>query len=170
MFKPEQRKIFKYHDGTRERWADPILIQMEIAKRIKEFDKLEKLVRLVAEKENLHEGYMPSEKDVEAINRFLDIICEIFKVKRLVIGSETPEGLTLPEINSIYYDFIDFVTELKNDSGPSATSPQTTEQQCSAPSQTTNSTAPSGSTANGQPSDADTPQLLESESLSAVGT
>ncbi len=170
MFKPEQRTIFKYHDGTRERWADPISIQMEIAKRIKEFDKLEKLVRLVAEKENLHDSYTPSEKDVEAINRFLDIICEIFRVKRFTDESGKPEGLTVPQINRIYLDFVEFTTELKNDSGPSATSPQTTEQQCSAPSKTMNSTAPSGSTANGQPSDADTPQLLESESLSAVGT
>jgi hypothetical protein len=108
LFKPKtrEREIFKYHDGERERAADPVAIMRAMANH-PTLDLQQNVQEMQAE-----DLKVQTSATVVAVNATR----EIFGVKPW--SEENPDGLTEMETLDLLAEFVNYSAELKkNGSG-----------------------------------------------------
>ena len=111
MFKPKERKIYKFHNGVKEIAKDPITLARRLdATRPSNYKEL-------------LEGMVS--KDSVKYSQSMDVLTpwveKLFDVKAI---DEEGNGLDEDQIWSIFFDFMEFVTKKKESTGePQSSSP-----------------------------------------------
>lgn len=122
------REIFSYRDGTRQRWADPLVIQRELDKQGGPNWSALSLVVTVPAGEMFSK--MPAEAQVQAVKESNEATDELAKLARAVFGCQAlsdangkPEGLTDSECLMLLARFIAFLADLEAAARPLSRSP-----------------------------------------------
>lgn len=98
------RDIFKYHDGVKTRWIDPLVA----------WDSM-----LDDEECNLLRDFAGSDRGEEdSVENIINMACRVFHVEK---WSENAPGLTKDELNTLVFDFMQFMEHLKKKRSPSPT-------------------------------------------------
>lgn len=97
VYNPRQRILYRYHDGTKEVVADPLVLYREIMKDHKQIY------------EDLHKANDDGPSWEAAQQRLMEKLCSVFKVKRFAEG-----GRTDGEIISLFLHFMRYCYELHN--------------------------------------------------------
>lgn len=100
MFSKESRKIFRYHDGTSERFGDPLAIRRRYWRAIQGEN----------ETELFQQAGGPLDIADEALSRLLPIIRMTFEVEPL--DPNTGLGLTEDETLELLKSFFDWEADL----------------------------------------------------------
>jgi len=114
MFSDKERMIFRYHNGTKQIAADPLVIQRKLLSQ-KDVD-LDSEFRLAVS---------DTKESLAAISRVVDVIRFSFGVKPL--DPETEEGLTDTECLQLMASYAEFLNELKKKASLSPISQTATE-------------------------------------------
>lgn len=101
MYKPKDRRIFRYWDGVKERYADPI----EIVRSITNIENLD----IDADSIKAEQG------DAESLGRILDGLRDILDIPHYTENDGEPEGLLNDEVLEVYKEFSNFVMAKKKD-------------------------------------------------------
>jgi len=114
MFSKEERLIFRYHNGSKQIAADPLVIQRKILSQ-KNID-LDSEFRIAVS---------DTKESLDAISRVVGVIRSAFGVKEL--DPETEEGLTDTECLQLMASYAEFLNELKKKASLSQISQTATE-------------------------------------------
>lgn len=109
LYKPKERKVYRFFDGEKEILADPMLLYKRFMDVAPEMRISWKVAR------------SPSKDATKAHNDLIGNIRRIFELKPLAEG-----GLSEPEVEDLLDHFLIYVERIKKNSRPSATSPAAT--------------------------------------------
>lgn len=107
----DNRLIFKYWDGSRERMIDP----MEVQRSLTSYDDFNLDIDL-----KLATSELAGEEAMRALHRVIDAIRRAFGVRSY--DGDTNTGLTGGECMSLFYSFATFIDDCKKKLGISQTS------------------------------------------------
>lgn len=100
MYKPKDRRIFRYWDGSKERYVDPMVVLDRLLKIEADFDSL----AVKAE----HEG------DVKAILELMSACREALDIAPYAEDDEgNATGLLDGEVIEVFKEYQDFITDVK---------------------------------------------------------
>src|SRR5438067_1293433 len=102
-FSLSQRRIFKFHDGDKQRALDPLEIQIQLAD-VKDWDQNVKLLDVPGE-------------SVRAVKAITDSVCKVFGVR--LYDEATGKGLTRQQLIDLASAWSDFTFEKKSEPDPS---------------------------------------------------
>jgi hypothetical protein len=124
-----RREIFRFHDGTRWRYTDPIVIDREINRVFPEYQTAIKFLEIPEP-----DGGMPPEAleqcvrdQKRAIEKLVAMVREVFGVKAL---DDAGNGLTESESLDLLTSFILFSGELATAAAPLSNSPGPVAPSC----------------------------------------
>ena len=139
MYSPEERQIFRYHNGTKMVCADPAVLYRRFLKAIGGEQRLGDIEKkLASANDQLVE---------QGIEELLPAVREGLNLKSL---DEEGQGATEAEQLRAYYGFLEFLTESKKKVENSPTwQPSMEEASSGPPVPTSQSGSPSGSIAAG---------------------
>lgn len=110
------KNIFKYNNGERDVFGDPILIETRFFKTLMEQGNPESILK------NLGEENHALRED--AINKFVPAVMAAFKVKPL--DEETGDGLTVSQMIDLYSDYFQWYAGVKKNTEDTPNSSQST--------------------------------------------
>jgi len=121
------RNIFPYWDGSRRRWADPLVIQRDLDRHGKNWSQLFSVLGIPGGE--LFEK-MPPEAQASAIAEANAAVVELASLVRTVFGVEPlsdatgwPHGMTDAECLNLLARYLSFLGELGEQARPSPSSP-----------------------------------------------
>ncbi len=127
MFSEKERSIFKYFNGKKEVFGDPIAIHRRLLTcdnfdLAGDFKLVDALSKPIAQKSP---GF--AKEGLQAFDRLVSACRKAFKLP--AFDEETGEGLVEEEIIQLFAEFGLFVDEIKKKQEPSVTSVSCTEQE-----------------------------------------
>jgi hypothetical protein len=124
----KERMIFRYHDGERVRYADPIVLQIKLEEEALEWEEFVNLQQKMEQ---------TGQADMAALSKMISIGRKVFDIQEVHEVDGKLVGKTLLEVLDILADFMLFIASLKKMDESSPTLQKFTELESSLTSKKT---------------------------------
>lgn len=112
MYKPKKtRKIFQYHDGTKERWIDPLHVTKKLYDLEVDFEGFLARAEIAEQEGKVNEGII---KDLDALIQGMRNVLGIPEYQRTEEDGVVKEvGLLDEEVTEVFYEYLEYITDVK---------------------------------------------------------
>ena len=116
QFDEKDRRIFKYNDGKKDKYIDPMVVEVALLEQFQAED-----IQTVMK--NLSDETIPDIITLPLSIKFAKAIAKVFNLE--LVNEDTGEGLTVMEVIEVWSQFNDFLSGVKKntETGPLLSQP-----------------------------------------------